>query len=100
VGGRRYRRQIVQRRLIDNNPAQPREIVAYLHHVAADACTDLDLRSQQLRANLALCMSLTIPYQVLGWVNYQAAAAAIDQQVFFFYAQCKRGLALGHVESP
>ena len=81
---------------LEHDAAQASEIVAGLFHAAADLGSHLDLRAQQLGADLPLAELLALPEHRCGWIAREVPALPVDEQVLLFNPDRERGLAHGH----
>jgi len=79
--------------------AQPDELFACFIDSVADAGADLDLRAQELRADLAPVVEqglLAFGEEGRGRFLRQVAAVLVDEEVFLFDADCEAWLADRH----
>jgi hypothetical protein len=79
--------------------AQPHQLVARFLHGVADAGTDLDLRAQKLRADLAAIIEqglLTFGEEGRGRLLREVAAVLVDEEVFLLHAECEAWFADRH----
>ena len=74
---------------LDHGTAQLRQVLVHFLDVVADLGADLDLRTQQLGRYLLAAFFLGLGHQCLWRVDNQCPGFLVDQQVFFFYANCK-----------
>ena len=78
--------------------AQPDQLVARFLHGVADAGTDLDLRAQELRADLAAVIEqglLAFGEEGRGRLG-EVAAVLVDEEVFLLDAECEAWFADRH----